>query len=298
MAPVRRYLSATFAVGLVASALSQPSTVPRPPAEQGSVRFAVIGDSGTGDRPAVETAARLAAAHQRFPFKFVVMLGDNLYGGERPKDYENKFERPYKALLDAGVKFYAALGNHDEPTQVNYKLFNMGGKRYYTFKPADNVRFFALDTNQLDPEQIRWLQKELESSHSDWKIAFFHHPLYSSGERHGPALEMRKVLEPIFVKYGVNVVLSGHEHLYERIKPQHGIYYFTVGSSAKLRRNGIQKTDITAASNAQDRLFMLVEIAADQFRFQTITRAGEVTDEGVLERLEPAAVSRATSQHP
>lgn len=276
-----------LALALIANAEKPASTTEaKPAAEKDSLRFAVIGDSGTGERPALETAARLFEAYQRSPFKFVVMLGDNLYGGERPSDYEKKFERPYGPLLDAGVKFYAALGNHDEPNQAHYKLFNMGGKRYYTFKPAADVRFFALDTNQLDRAQVEWLEKELESSGSEWKIAFFHHPLYSSGERHGPAIEMRKVLEPIFLKYGVNVVLAGHEHLYERIKPQHGIYYFIVGSSAKLRRNGIRKTDITAASNDEDRAFMLMEIAGDQLRFQTITRTGEVIDKGVLERPE------------
>ncbi|HWR54185.1 MAG TPA: metallophosphoesterase [Bryobacteraceae bacterium] len=282
----RTLFLASLALVLTASAQKQASTEAKPPAEEESLRFAVIGDSGTGDRPATETAARLAEAHHRFPFKFVLMLGDNLYGSERPQDFEKKFERPYKALLDAGVKFYAALGNHDEPTQAHYKLFNMGGKRYYTFRPQRNIRFFALDTNQLDPEQTEWLEKELQASGSEWKIAFFHHPLYSSGERHGPAIEMRKVLEPIFLKHGVNVVFSGHEHFYERIKPQHGVYYFTVGSSAKLRRNGIKKSEITAASNAQDRTFMLVEIAGDQLRFQTITRSGDLIDEGALGRPE------------
>ena len=65
------------------------------------------------------------------------MLGDNLYGNEGAKDFEKKFERPYKALLDAGVKFYASLGNHDNPNQRFYKLFNMNGQRYYNFKPKD-----------------------------------------------------------------------------------------------------------------------------------------------------------------
>lgn len=280
----------SLSLAAVASAQNRASTSEaKPPDKEDSVRFAVIGDSGTGDRPAIETAAQLAEAHQRFPFKFVVMLGDNLYGRERPKDFETKFEQPYKAVLAAGVKFYAALGNHDEPTQAHYKLFNMGGKRYYSFKPADNVRFFALDTNQLDREQLEWLENELKRSGSEWKIAFFHHPLYSSGERHGPAIEMRKVLEPMFLKYGVNVVLAGHEHFYERIKPQHGIYHFIVGSSAKLRRDGIKKTDITAASNARERAFMLMEIAGDQLRFQTISRTGELIDQGVLERPSPAS---------
>ena len=64
----------------------------------------------------------------------MVLVGDNLYGSERPQDFQKKFEMPYKPLLDAGVKFYASLGNHDAREQRYYKLFNMDGKLYYTFK--------------------------------------------------------------------------------------------------------------------------------------------------------------------
>ncbi|HWQ53158.1 MAG TPA: metallophosphoesterase [Bryobacteraceae bacterium] len=255
-----------------------------PPVAKDSLRFAAIGDWGTGDRESYETAAQFAKARGTFPFDFVVTLGDNIYGRERPKDFQEKFERPFKPLLDAGVKFYASLGNHDETNQIHYKLFNMNGKRYYTFKPRDGVRFFALDSNYMDPPQVEWLEKELAASGSDWKICFFHHPLYSSGERHGPSTELRAILEPLFVKYGVNLVLSGHEHFYERIKPQRGIYYFISGSGGKLRRGGMNRSEITAAGNDQDRGFVLFEIAGDKMHFQAITRTGQKIDSGVLER--------------
>jgi len=92
------------------------------------------------------------------------LLGDNLYGSEDPDDCVDKFERPYKPLLDAGVKFYAALGNHDDPTQRLYRLFNMNGERFYSFKaPRGSVRFFALDSNYMQPEQLKWLEKELQA---------------------------------------------------------------------------------------------------------------------------------------
>jgi hypothetical protein len=260
------------------------SAAAKPSKPEDPLRFAVIGDSGTGDGAAHEVAARLAASRAGFPFDFVVMVGDNIYGRERPSDFEKKFERPYKAIIDAGVKFYASLGNHDDANQVNYVLFNMAGKRYYTFKPRDGVRFFALDSNYMDRAQIEWLEKELAGSGSEWKICYFHHPLYSSGERHGPSLELRAILEPLFVKHGVNLVLSGHEHFYERIKPQRGVYYFIVGSSAKLRKEGIAKTDITAKGYDRDRAFMLMEVAGDQIHFRTITRTGQTIDSGTLER--------------
>jgi len=161
----------------------------------------------------------------------------------------------------------------------------MNGQRFYTFKKG-NVRFFALDTDYLDPEQVAWLDKELGAAAKtdDWKICYFHHPLYSSGAFHGPSLEIRKVLEPMFVKYGVNVVISGHDHVYERIKPQKGIYYFLEGASGELRPGNLKKTDITAAGFDKDRSFLTMEISGDELFFQTISRTGATVDSGTIQK--------------
>jgi predicted MPP superfamily phosphohydrolase len=224
----------------------------------------------------------------KFPFEFVIMLGDNMYGGESARDFENKFEKPYAPLLSAGIKFYASLGNHDVPDrQIAYKLFNMEGKRYYTFKPMDGIRFFALDSNYMDKKQLDWLEGELKNSGSEWKICFFHHPIYSSGEKHGSDLELRKVLEPLMIKYGVDVVFTGHEHFYERIKPQNAIQYFILGNSAKLRKNGITpNSNLTAKGYDVDNAFMIAEISGDEMSFQTISRSGTVVDSGKFRRAE------------
>src|SRR5215207_1322933 len=96
-----------------------------------SFKFAVLGDFGTGDKTQYQLAEQMRKVHDRFKYGIVILVGDNLYGSERPQDFVNKFERPYKALLDAGVKFYASLGNHDAREQRFYKLFNMDGKLYY-----------------------------------------------------------------------------------------------------------------------------------------------------------------------
>jgi len=99
----------------------------RLPNKDGSVKFAVLGDAGTGGKEQVAIARELATWRTRFPYDFVVMAGDNMYGGEKARDFQKKFEIPYKPLLDAGVKFYASLGNHDSREQRCYKLFNMEG---------------------------------------------------------------------------------------------------------------------------------------------------------------------------
>src|SRR5690349_9640626 len=174
------------------------------PNKPDTVKFAVIGDFGTGEREQWQTAAEMARVRQRFPFEFVITVGDNIYGSERPQDFAAKFEIPYKALLENGVKFYASLGNHDSPEQAHYKPFNMEGKKYYTMKPSkQSVKFFALETTYLEPEQVRWAEKELADSNEDWKIPFFHHPPNSSGERHGSMPTIRTALEPLFVKHNV-----------------------------------------------------------------------------------------------
>ena len=100
------------------------------PVKPNSVRFAVIGDTGTGSSQQYDIGKQMAAFNGKFPFTFVIMVGDNIYGSERPQDFEQKFEKPYKALLDAKVEFYAALGNHDDPNQRYYKPFGMNGERY------------------------------------------------------------------------------------------------------------------------------------------------------------------------
>ena len=249
-----------------------------------SFRFAVIGDSGTGGKAQYEIGALLSQYQKTFRFQTVLMLGDNIYGKDTPSDFQNKFELPYKALLDSGVKFYAALGNHDSPTQASYKLFNMDGRRYYTFKPRDGIRFFALDSSMVDKPQLQWLEKELAGSGSDWKIVYFHHPMYSSGAKHGSDLALRAVLEPLFVKYGVSVVLAGHDHFYERIKPQRGIYYFVIGGAAKLRVGNVRRTPLTEKAFDQDNSFVLMEIDQDMLHFQAISRTGSIVDTGSISR--------------
>lgn len=254
------------------------------PLHSGSVRFAVIGDSGTGNKEQYEVAQELDRYRPAVNFDFVIMLGDNIYGGHSARDFKRKFEEPYKALLDAGVKFYASLGNHDDPNiERLYKPFNMNGQRYYTFKRG-NAQFYALDSTYMDTRQLTWLEENLRSSKAPWKICYFHHPLYNDGKMHGPDLDLRNQLSPLLKSYGVNVVFSGHEHAYERIKPQNGIYYFIQGDSGKLERHDFHSRDEMQTSFDRDCTFMLVEIDGDNLYFQTVARSGETVDAGVLRR--------------
>jgi len=267
----------TFTAGL------EPASGEELPLKPKSVRFAIIGDNGTGDRGQYETAAQMERYRIKTDFDFVLMLGDNIYGGESAADMKRKFEQPYKPLLDAGVKFYASLGNHDNPNERFYKPFNMNEKRYYSFKRG-NAEFFALDSTYMNPQQLEWLKMSLRDSGAAWKICYFHHPLFSDGRYHGPDVDLRSQLEPIFRMNGVRVVLSGHEHLYERVKPHDGIYYFILGNSGELRAHGLRRSSDTAAGFDTDRAFMIMEIAGDELYFETISRGGEIIDSGMIDR--------------
>ena len=298
-----RRATATLSVILLLAAPAAAQDRLQLPLKDGSVRFLVIGDSGTGGSAQREVAARIAEVHKIFPFEFAIMVGDNLYGSEGANDYRRKFEEPYKPLLDAGVKFYASLGNHDDPTQRFYKNFNMGGEKFYTFKAPKkgidafgDVRFFALDSNYMSQEQLQWLEKELKAGGTGWKIPFFHHPIYSSGEKHGSDEALRNQLEPLFLQNGVDVVFTGHEHFYERLKPQKGITYFVTGSAAKLRRGNIGQSGMTAKGFDSGYAFMIVEIAGDEMYFQTLESKGQTIDSGVIKRREVAQRTEAAKK--
>lgn len=125
------------------------------------------------------------------------------YGDGSPDSYKRRFEEPFKPLLDAGVKFYASIGNHDAGPQWNYPLFNMNGRRYYTFEQTfgvvpvvggERAQFLAVDTGSMDAGQLTWIDRQLSESTADWKIVFQHHPLYTSGRYLSSAAAQRRAL--------------------------------------------------------------------------------------------------------
>ena len=276
--------AAGISLPLVAQSVSAPASAPRPNRAD-SFKFAVLGESGTGEPGQYELAGQMAKLRERFKYDTVLLLGGNIHGSERPQDFIKKFETPYKALIDGGVKFYAALGNEDAREQRHYKNFNMNGKLYYTLQPRPDVLFVALESTYVEKAQLAWLATTLENSTSPWKIVYLHHPPYSSGRRHGSDVTLRKHLEPLFLKHDVSVVLSAHDKIYERTIPQNGITYFVVGSGGKVQHDGIDRTSrITASGFDTDLAFLAAEIAGDEMHFNAISRTGLTIDSGVVPR--------------
>ena len=220
------------------------------------------------------------------------MLGDNNYGDGSPESYQVRFEEPYKALLDAGVRFYAARGNHDAGAQWEYPLFNMGGERYYTFQRkagllpplvGDRVQFFALDSVNLDDDQLSWFDRQLSESKAEWKIVFFHHPIYSSGRYALSSAARRSTLERVLIEHQVDAVFAGHEHLYERMAPQNACVLRCRGVRRGPRRRP-PAVLLPGGGYDRDLSFLLVEILGDTMYFRAVNRVGETIDRGKIVR--------------
>ena len=252
------------------------------------LRFALIGDWGTGGHEETRIAERMFNSHKTSPFDFVISAGDNIYPNGSPRHFKRNFEEPFNSILEDHINFYAVLGNHDVESggneQCQYPLFNMQGSRYYSLKKGDGLaEFFMLDSNSFDSEQTGWLENSLRSSQARWKIAVFHHPIYSSGKTHGSAMGLRRKLEPLLTQYGVKIGLSGHDHVYERTKPQQGVQYFVSGAGGKSRHGDVNlKSELRSASYDDMSHFVLMEIEDKQVSFQAISESGETVDSGVV----------------
>lgn len=256
----------------------------------GKTRFAVIGDFGTGGSDECAVALQMLEEHKRTDLEFVLTVGDNIYPSGNAKHFVKHFEDPFTGLLKEKVKFYAVLGNHDveegRKDQCNYSHFNMGGSCYYSISRGNGlIEFFMLDSTDFSAGQANWLENALRSSRAVWKIVALHHPIYSSGKKHGSDVRLRKILEPMLTKYRVQVVFAGHDHVYERLKPQEGIQHFVTGSGGKMRRGDIDlKSPVRAMSYDEDNSFMVIEVDDREMIFRSVNEKGLVIDNGVIKQ--------------
>jgi hypothetical protein len=246
-------------------------------------RFASVADTGTGTKSQYAVANAMANYHAQKPYNLVVLAGDNIYTNGEFEKINEVFERPYGKLLKKGVKFQAALGNHDIRTangdlQVKYAGFNMKG-RYYTYK-RNQAQFFVLDTNSNADwkNQLIWLEQELTKSQAPWKIVYGHHPIYASGQ-YGSNPEFIQVFTPIFKKHNVQLYINGHEHHYERTAAINGTTYLICGGGAGTRPVG--KNQWTEYS-AEKLSFAVYEVYRDRIEIQGIGIDNQVFDRGAI----------------
>ena len=206
-------------------------------------RFVVIGDSGRPGPDVVKTKKALvqwAKTHPR-PNKadldFMLTLGDNAYKSGSNKQYQAAFFDVFQSLLK-NIPVWPGYGNHDDRRDVFFDIFNLptkgeaggipsGTEHYYSFEFA-NIHLISLDTTASDispqGEMLQWLKNDLSNNKMPWIIAFFHHPPYSKGhhdsddpdDSDGIMMDVRQHMIPILEYYGVDLVLAGHSHVYER----------------------------------------------------------------------------------
>lgn len=261
------------------------------------VRFAVIGDSGTADQVQYEVAGEIARAHRKKPLDLIVMAGDNVYPNGTRQYFADRFERPYESLLDAGIPFQAVLGNHDviagTDDQLAYPLFNMNGQRYRSLRLGESLfEFFFLDSNEPDDDQVAWFDAALEASNALWRVVVMHHPIFSAATTYPPYERLIRKVQPVLELRRPPVVITGHDHMYQRLVPQDDVRYFVSGGAGDVREGALDYTSPKLARGFdRDGHFMLFEADSQRLKFRAVSARGEIVDKGRLRA--PAGVSES-----
>lgn len=266
------------------------------------LQFIAVGDAGTGGAGQRDVGEAMAEKASRDSVAFVLLLGDNFYeDGVRSvsdEQWETKFEDMYwQSSLQ--IPFYAVLGNHDHrlnpQAQVEYTAASARWRmpdRYYTFShtidDTTQVQFFCLDTYPLSDvsrerlqslpttstvtRQLHWLGRELSATHARWKIVAGHHPVYSGGV-HGDNEGLAALLEPIFLKHGVDLYLCGHDHDQQLLKPIKGVHYIVSGAGGKHRDVTWRENTIYAGTNLG---FAFFRVSSNDLLVEFINRNGDL----------------------
>jgi acid phosphatase type 7 len=256
--------------------------------------FAVVGDSGSGGKGQLAVAALL----ERLRPDLVLHTGDVVYPAGQERHYDRRFFAPYQNLIKT-VPLFPVLGNHDVRKgngaafleNFHPPLGSPGStKRYYSFDWG-NTHFVALDSELYhgdrgsNPEEQRvFLERDLATTCKRWKVAFLHRSPYGSS-RHGGDEKVREDLEPLFVKHGVDLVFSGHDHVYERTVPIMGVTYVVSGGGGR-RLYPAGNSELTASSVSAHHA-VLVRVSGSHLLLETLEVGGKVVDR--LELYQPHA---------
>ena len=248
------------------------------PAEGGpSVRLAVVGDIGESvDRLRV-TARTIDRLSSPAPYDALLLLGDNVYPAGDPARLPATVFEPFAPVLDRGTELLAILGNHDiKEGHGDAQLAALGvAGRWWSWE-RESVLLVGLDSNQPDNRVQRdWLIDTLKASKATWKIVALHHPPYSAGYQ-GSSLEVRRAFAPIFERYGVRLVLSGHDHDYQRSDVIGGVTYVVSGGAAKTRRTG---SDSFTAVSFSWHHFVEIAVFPDRLVGRAVNQDPRVADE-------------------
>lgn len=195
-------------------------------------RILAVGDFGVGGATERATGAAIESWDSAHPADVLLTLGDNDYT-ESPAAFRSNWHGAFGWLAGAGVTVRGTLGNHDVRVQGGrYELDTLGMPAKHYERSLGDVDLFVLNSNSVGDRQTRWLERHLAASTATWKVVSFHHPAYTcGGYLADTAVDTRWV--PLFRKYGVQLVLSGHDHNYQRFAPSHGVTYVVHGGGGQ-----------------------------------------------------------------
>lgn len=262
--------------------LSAPTTSEpvAPAATEVPLRIAVAGDVGTGGSEEFATADAMDRLEGTAEYAALLMLGDNVYEDGDPSKLGAAVFEPFADVLDGGTQLLAVLGNHDVDSGFgDAQAAGLGMPAAWYATRFDDVVVIALDSNRPDDlNQLDFLERTLASSTETWKIVIFHHPPYSGGW-HGSDMNVREAFVPLFEQYGVQLVLTGHDHDYQRSRAINGVTYVVSGGAALLRETGRADFSVVAESTYH---FVDLEVTGDRLDLRAIDQSGREIDSVTL----------------
>jgi len=277
----------------------------------GSLRFCVMGDSGSGDSGQMRVAEQMRNWHSQVGWQHVVMLGDNVYENGEPEYFDSKYVDIYRPMFDTGLRFHGTLGNHDVRHRdgrdmMAEKAFGfIDGKDEYEFAAGPETkegkqmaRFICLNSNRwIDAiesgsraevdQLVDSLRERLRRSDNyAWNMLYLHHPMHSHVKKfffgidkgHGSSEALQQVLEPE-LRETIDVVFAGHDHFYQQLKPVHGVHHFVAGGAGKVRKGSDSKDD-RVEFGADAYHFMDLSLSEEGLSFQAIDDEGELVHSG------------------
>lgn len=280
------------AVKLINKVIHRSAPANPPVAETpGTWKFSAIGDYGSGHSPLNEIGDNILEAKP----DLLLTLGDNVYYNGTEAEFQKKWDPPqWFGRLREQLVVRPSLGNHDvrrEPDGIPYfKRFpELEDARFYSFDHK-GVHFVSVDTTEsLAPgsPQLTWLDQDLAKSTSDWKVLYFHHPLFNGNPgKNGPN---RDFLGPLIARHGVDLILSGHEHNYQRSKPLNAngtLEIISGGGGQSLHPFRIKQPAYNAYRDV-DFGHVEVEVTDDKLVGRYVVRNGKVRDTFVIENTTP-----------
>jgi 3',5'-cyclic AMP phosphodiesterase CpdA len=253
---------------------------PFPADDPPELHLAVAGDIGYSSSRLDATAAAIGELDMWQPIDALALLGDNVYPSGDPAMLPDTVFTPFAPLLDSGTTLLAVLGNHDvKDGHAAGQVAALGMPGRWWDRHDGDVLIIGLDSNLVDDSaQLAWLERTLAIATERWRIVMLHHPPYSAGYQ-GSDDDVRRAFVPLFERYGVQLVLSGHDHDYQRSVPINGVTYVVTGGAATTRRTG--ENDYTAVSFSWHH-FVEVAVFPDRLALRAINQDLRVADEAVI----------------